>query len=259
MKKILLFGALGMAAAFGAQAQVQSHEFGRVIGSTPVIQQVAVPRQVCSNQPVAVQAPRSGAGSAIGAIAGGLLGNTIGHGGGRAAATMLGVIGGAVVGDRIEGNNAYQYQDVQQCSTQTYYENRTVAYNVTYEYAGRQYNVQMPHDPGPTIRLQVTPVGANSVYPSGSLAPNSLDGPDYPLSDTPQRYRQYQQQADGQAVIVAPPVMHSIQTVPGTVVYPAQAVYPAPYPYYRPYYPPLGVSLNFGYSGGHHRHRGHWR
>ena len=28
----------------------------------------------------------------------------------------------------------------------------------TYEYAGRQYQVQMPQDPGPTIRIQVTPM-----------------------------------------------------------------------------------------------------
>jgi hypothetical protein len=37
-----------------------------------------------------------------------------------------------------------------------------VGYNVVYEYAGKQYTVQMPADPGPTLRLQLTPVGANS-------------------------------------------------------------------------------------------------
>jgi hypothetical protein len=40
----------------------------------------------------------------------------------------------------------------------------------------------------------------------------------------------------------------------------APVVYPG-YGYYsRPYYPPIGLSLNFGYSrGGHgHGHR-HWR
>ena len=39
-------------------------------------------------------------------------------------------------------------QNVQQCSTQSFYEPRTVAYNVVYEYGGRQYNVQMAQDPG---------------------------------------------------------------------------------------------------------------
>ena len=36
---------------FGAQAQDIT---GRVISSTPVVQQVQVPRQICSNQPYAV-------------------------------------------------------------------------------------------------------------------------------------------------------------------------------------------------------------
>jgi hypothetical protein len=28
---------------------------------------------------------------------------------------------------------------------------------VTYEFAGKQYNVQLPNDSGPTIKLQITP------------------------------------------------------------------------------------------------------
>jgi outer membrane lipoprotein SlyB len=46
------------------------------------------------------------AGTVLGAVAGGLLGNQIGHGGGRAAATILGAVGGAAVGNRIAGGNA---------------------------------------------------------------------------------------------------------------------------------------------------------
>ena len=42
-----------------------------------------------------------------------------------------------------------------QCSTQSIHESRTVAYTVIYEYAGRQYSVQMPQNPGATLRLQV--------------------------------------------------------------------------------------------------------
>jgi outer membrane lipoprotein SlyB len=53
--------------------------------------------------------PNSGAGgAALGAVAGGLLGNQIGHGSGRAAATILGALGGAAVGNNIaQGNRAY--------------------------------------------------------------------------------------------------------------------------------------------------------
>lgn len=44
------------------------------------------------------------AGTLIGGVAGGLLGNTVGGGGGRAAATVLGAVGGAVIGNRIARN-----------------------------------------------------------------------------------------------------------------------------------------------------------
>jgi len=51
---------------------------------------------------------------------------------------------------------------------QTFYENRTVAYNVAYEYAGKPYSVQMPYDPGPFIAVQITPVisGARTASPA---------------------------------------------------------------------------------------------
>ena len=138
-----------------------AEEQGRVISATPVFQQVTVPRQVCSTEQVAVQPGKSGAGAVMGAIAGGAVGNAVGGGTGKTAATMLGIIGGAVVGNNIEGAPPTQMQDVQHCRTQNFYENRTVAYNVAYEYAGKHYSLQMPYDPGPTIALQITPVISN--------------------------------------------------------------------------------------------------
>jgi uncharacterized protein YcfJ len=225
MKKAVLFSAMGALAAWGSIASAQ--EYGRVISSTPVIQQVAVSRQVCNDQPVSVQQPRSGAGAAIGGIVGGLAGNQIGQGSGRAAATLLGALGGAVVGNNVEGSNTY-VQNVPQCSNQTSYENRTVAYNVAYEYGGRQYNVQMPNDPGKSIALQVTPAGA----PTQAAADNTT------------AYAGQSGQAVGVIVGQPSPV----------AVYPAYPAYPAYYPGY--YYPPVGVSLGFGFYGGGHRH---WR
>jgi uncharacterized protein YcfJ len=155
-----------------ASAAVQAQEVGRVISSTPIIQQVAVPRQVCNNQQVVTEGQKSGAGAAMGAIAGGAIGNNMGQGSGRAAATVLGLLGGAMMGDRIEGGGAPEVRNVQSCTQQMFYENRTMAYNVVYEFAGKQYTVQMPQDPGPTVRLQITPMApANSGYgvpPAGS-------------------------------------------------------------------------------------------
>ncbi len=169
MKNILiLLSGLVLGGAAGAQ------EFGRVLSSTAVIQQVGVPRQVCTTDQVTVQPSKSGAGAAMGAIAGGALGNAVGDGSGRTIATILGFVGGAMLGDRIEGAPAAQTQNVQRCSTQTFYENRTVGYNVIYEYAGRQYTVQLPNDPGPTIRLQVTPVEGASKITSSLSSFNSV-------------------------------------------------------------------------------------
>ena len=228
MKKSILLPLAALAAAGAVQAQ----EVGRVISSTPVIQQVAVPRQVCTQQPVAVQQQPSGAGAVLGAIAGGAAGNAIGGGSGRAAATAIGLVGGALLGNQIERPGT-EIQTVQQCATQTYYENRAVSYNVVYEYAGRQYSVNMPNDPGPTVQLQVTPVG---VPPAASMAPEPA-APAYgaPVYGAPA------------PVMVAPPQV---------VVTPAYPVY-----YQRPYgyYPPVSLQFDFVHrSGGHHGHR-HWR
>jgi uncharacterized protein YcfJ len=136
---------------------VQAQEVGQVISRTPVYQQVTVPRQVCTQTQVTAPAQTSGAGAAMGAIAGGAIGNAMGKGEGRAIATMIGVIGGAIAGDKVEGPQS-QTQTQQTCTTQNVYENRLVGYNVVYEFAGKQYTVQWPRDPGPTIKLQITPV-----------------------------------------------------------------------------------------------------
>lgn len=246
MNKTLSICATAALAAFGVQAQDIA---GRVISSTPVIQQVQVPRTVCSNQPVAIQQPRSGAGAVIGAIAGAALGNSIGAGSGRAVATGVGLLGGAMVGDRVEGGGSTSVQTMQACNTQTFYENRTVGYNVTYDYGGRQYTVQMPNDPGPTIRLQLSPVGATA--PSGS----------YPVASG-------EVMSAPAGTVSVPAVVAGAATLYPAYAAPAYAAYPAYYPsyypvYYPAYYPPVGISLGFGFSGGwgghHHGHRGHWR
>lgn len=227
MKQTFLLAALGLVAA-GAGAQ----EVGRVISSTPVIQQVAVPRTYCNQPTYVAPPPTSGAGGLMGAIAGGAIGSTIGGGSGTAAAMLLGTIGGAIVGNNIEGGNRPP-QAVQACATETTYENRAVGYNVVYEYAGREYSTQLPHDPGPTIPLQVTPVGSTSSYAPAQAAA--------PVTAPP--------------IAAAAPVMVAPMVVPAPVVvqsYPAYPAYPVYAPVYRPY--PIGLSLNFGFHGHGHRH-----
>jgi hypothetical protein len=152
------------------------------------------------------------------------MGNAVGGGSGKAAATMIGLMGGALVGDSIEGQPMAKTQNVQRCTTQTFYENRTVAYNVVYEFAGKQYSVQMPNNPGPTVQLQISPVGATT------------------QGMAPQASTTYQQ---------------PVYSQPSTIVVTQEA-----YPVYvqHPYYPPISLNSGYGYWGdGYGGHHGHWR
>lgn len=154
-----LAGLIGLAALGLGTSSHAAEERARVISTTPVIEQVAVPREVCRDETVMVEARKSGAGALVGGIAGGAMGNAIGNGNGRAIATVIGLIGGAMVGDRIEGGGQPQAQTVRQCHTRTVYENQTMAYDVVYEYAGKRYAVQMDRDPGPYVQLNISPMG----------------------------------------------------------------------------------------------------
>ncbi len=204
-----------------------AQDLGRVLSSTPLVTQVQVPRQVCSVESQQISGQKSGAGAALGAVAGGAVGNSIGHGSGRAAATMLGIVGGLMIGDRIEGPPAAQTQNVQRCTTQTMIENRVSTWQVVYEYAGKQYSVQMPYDPGPYVKLQIAPA-------------DMMPPPAPPVS-------------------VAPTTIY--QSAPARVIYsetvfvPTTPVWVTTYPPY-PYRPSIGFNLE--YSTGFHRH-GHWR
>jgi len=146
-----------MGLGFSGLAQARD-ERARVISSTPVTEQYQVPQQVCQDQVVTVPGRTTGAGAVMGGIAGGAMGNAIGGGSGRAIATVVGLVGGAVIGDRIEGRPPATTQVVRQCSTQHVWEQRTVGYDVVYEYAGRQYRTQTANDPGRWIQVNVQPV-----------------------------------------------------------------------------------------------------
>ncbi len=87
-------------------------EFGRV-SNIEVIQ--------TTNTMGASGSGNSNAGTVIGGVVGAVLGNTIGHGGGRAAATVLGAVGGAVVGNKLARNQdgSYNSATVYRVSVQT--------------------------------------------------------------------------------------------------------------------------------------------
>jgi len=194
---------------------------GQVISRTALFQQVAVPSQNCTQSPVTVQAPKSGAGAMMGAIAGAAVGSQIGGGQGQVLATMAGLMGGAIFGDNIEKPAPATSYNQTTCTTASAYENRLVGYQVVYEYAGKQYTVQLPQDPGPTIALQVTPA-AMAIAPAAPPA----------------------------AVIMNPPPMS-----PPQVVYapPPTVVYGSPYYYGNPFPFSTSINLGWGFRGGHGR------
>ncbi len=137
-----------------------------------------------------------------------------------------------------------------QCSTQTIYETRTVAYNVIYEYAGKQYSVQMPQNPGPTLRLGVAGVqvaGTPVPAPAPIAAASPASGPNVIVEDPAMT---------GQQAGFTQPYPAPVQV---TYAYPGVSYYGSPYyGTYGSYWGPI-VSLGFagGYYGGGRFYGGH--
>lgn len=124
------------------------------------------------------------------------------------------------------------------------------SYSVTYEYGGRQYTTRTDSPPGDYIQLQLSPMGVMAAQPAQPYqdeAPPANYGNAEPWRNVNPEPGVVLSGNSGGAVAPAP-----VYAAP-PVVYPAPApVYAPPaYGYYGyPYaaYPPVGVSLNFGYS-----------
>jgi uncharacterized protein YcfJ len=156
MNKVIVMAALACVAGLS-----QAAEYGKVISSTPVMQEVLIPQRTCRDEQVEVEQPKNPAGSVIGAVAGGLLGSTMGRGSGNAAATAAGVIVGAVVGDQAaNANSGTTTRTERRCSTQQVRSQQLAGYDVVYEYAGKRYTTRMAKDPGDSIPLQISPIGS---------------------------------------------------------------------------------------------------
>ena len=122
------------------------------------------------------------------------------------------MVGGAIVGNNLESQQL-DAQNVTTCSSQNTLQNITV-YQVVYEYAGKQYSVEMPTDPGPFIMVQLNPVVPGT---------------------------QVQTPPTNSALVGSP-------TIASTLVAPAPTYIAAPYPYSYPYAYPLGYGYPFGYA-----------
>ncbi len=144
-----------------------------------------------------------------------------------------------------------------QCSTQMIYESRTVGYNVVYEHAGKRYNVQLPQDPGPTLRLQAGAVEI-AAAPAPALAAAPTSGTRItsvvPISNAPPDVSN--DPGLPPDVMIAQPYPSPVQV---TYAYPGYAPVYSTY-YGSPYLWGAVVSLGLvgAYYGGRHHFGGNW-
>lgn len=101
-------------------------------------------------------------GTLIGGALGTVAGNQVGHGRGKDVARVAGALIGGAIGHNVSVDRQRQlYGDrgrlVERCEVRyrDSTEERIDGYEVTYEYAGRQYVTQLPYDPGQRLRVRV--------------------------------------------------------------------------------------------------------
>ncbi|WP_339514746.1 glycine zipper 2TM domain-containing protein [Pseudomonas sp. RL_15y_Pfl2_60] len=167
MNKSLLvgavLGAVGVTAggAVATYSLVGGSDYADVLAVEPINETIKTPRQECRDVTVTRQRPVQDehkiAGTAIGAVVGGLLGNQIGGGNGKKIATAAGAIGGGYAGNKVQGNmqaNDTYTTTENRCKTVTDTSEKLVGYNVKYELDGKVSQVRMSEDPGSRIPVK---------------------------------------------------------------------------------------------------------
>ncbi|WP_374357416.1 glycine zipper 2TM domain-containing protein [Chitinimonas sp.] len=166
MKRIAISGFLFIAALANAASFT---DYATVRSVVPQYDRVSTPRKECSTEVVTetrrVGDQRSYGGAVIGGIAGALLGNRVGGGHGKEAATAAGAVIGALAGDNIDNRDRVVREEevpreIQRCRTVDDWQERVTGYRVTYEYQGQRYTTILPNDPGHRlpVRVSVDPV-----------------------------------------------------------------------------------------------------
>lgn len=178
MKMILTLGLVAAAAMSAAHAQLpppgdagyprESVNFGYadVLRVDPVYETVRYrePREECYDEPVTVRQRGGGdptGGTVLGAIIGGVVGNQVGGGDGRKAATAAGAIIGGAIGRNVDKNNGgpdrvYEGSERRCRIVDVEREDRRVAgYDVEYRYKGDVFVSRLDYDPGNKLRVRV--------------------------------------------------------------------------------------------------------
>ncbi|MGF6332494.1 uncharacterized protein YcfJ [Pseudomonas sp. BS3782 TE3695] len=165
MNKSLLVGAVLGAVGVTAGGAVATYnlvksgpEYAQVLAVEPVKTQIKTPREVCKDVTVTRQAPVKDqhqiAGTVVGALAGGLLGNQIGGGTGKKIATVAGAVGGGYAGNKVQEGMQERdtYTTTQtRCNTVNDISDKVVGYDVRYSLDGKEGKVRMDRDPGNQI------------------------------------------------------------------------------------------------------------
>lgn len=175
MSKSMLFGAMlgaSLVTALGAVAnfQASSVEPVQIISSKQLIEHYQVQEQQCKTvnqtRPKAVQDEQQLAGTALGAVVGGLLGNQIGGGDGKKLATIAGAVAGGYGGKKTQ--QQMQQQDVEQvqktvCQPIARDKEKVVGYEVRFMHEGKLVTTTTAKAPTGTLywtgdELTATPV-----------------------------------------------------------------------------------------------------
>lgn len=148
-----------------------TQERARVLSAVPVVQQVGIPQQFCEDVQIYSGPRHRGDGIVLGTIVGDARDDNDAYAELRGRAqdprregtSTAEVVAGGYLGKVVEDSHRQpRYDAARRCTSETVYENRTVGYDVTYEYAGQRHTTRMDHNPGPWVPIQVPTPGRYS-------------------------------------------------------------------------------------------------
>lgn len=179
MRKTLLgLAAVAIVLPSMAMARHSEYQYAKVVAVEPIYRTVSVevPQRECWTETVYERTPgyrneprrhNTVLPTLAGGLIGGVIGNQFGSGNGKKAMTVVGSLIGASVASDHSRRHAQSYYrpryssvrsvPVERCavSYETQHHSELEGYLVTYRYAGREYQTQMPDHPGDRIRVQV--------------------------------------------------------------------------------------------------------
>lgn len=94
-------------------------------------------------------------GTAIGAVAGGVVGHQVGSGNGNDVATVAGALLGGLIGNQVDKsrNTDGPQNDLDRSRCRVTSRGDIQGYEVKYSYRGNTYTTRMDHNPGATLRV----------------------------------------------------------------------------------------------------------